>query len=128
MENDYDGLIKELGLRVSGIRQNIISEYCDFIKNNYVHLSDNRKDLVEEGLEVIVKNIGSNPEVDNLISPKIGREERIKLGLTQQELADQLGVVRQSIVNYENGIVKTNTGKNIKKYLAWMRERIGDKK
>ncbi len=129
MDHDYNKAREEFGLKIFGIRQNIVNEYCDFIKNQYMHLPDSRKDLVEEGLEVIVKNIENNAEFDNLISPKIAREVRIKLGLTQQELADQIGVLnRQFIVNYESGIVKTNRGKNVQKYLAWMREKIGDKK
>src|ERR687884_1352845 len=57
-----------------------------------------------------MKRNGVNQDIDRHVGARI-RERRIMLGLTQQQLADLIGVTYQQAHKYERGINRVSAGR-----------------
>jgi transcriptional regulator with XRE-family HTH domain len=55
------------------------------------------------------KRSPSSGQIDNHVGARI-RERRIMLGLTQQQLAEKIGVTYQQVHKYEHGINRISGG------------------
>jgi transcriptional regulator with XRE-family HTH domain len=56
------------------------------------------------------RSTGRTPDIDRHVGARI-RERRIMLGLTQQQLADLIGVTYQQAHKYERGINRVSAGR-----------------